>query len=102
MPATPIVYQPYQVAGAHQSLTVATLTSVPLPSGANGLIIQAVTQNVRITLDGSSPSATRGFQIKAGDAPVLLLMQPNSPTLLAIQEVAGAILEVQGVIQAFA
>lgn len=102
MPATSIVYQPYQVAGNHQSLGVAALTSVPLPTGANGLILQAVSQNVRIRLDGIAPAASVGFQIKAGDAPVLLLMQPNSPTLLAIQEAAGAILEVQGVIQAFA
>lgn len=102
MPAIAIINQPYQVVGNQQSLSVASATPVPLPNGANGMLIQAIGQNVRITLDGSAPTTSHGYQIRAGDPAVVLLMQPNSPTLQAIQEAATAIFEVLGIIQAFA
>lgn len=104
-PVTPIIFQPYQIVGAHQSLAVASVTNVPIPAGANAMFIQSTGQNVRITLDGSNPTTGRGFQIRAGDAPFLLVLMPlgtgGQPSILALQESATATLEVQGVIQAF-
>ena len=47
--------------------TAQTLTPpARLADGIAILCIQAVGQNARITMDGSTPTATKGFQIAAG------------------------------------
>jgi hypothetical protein len=49
-------------------------TAIPLvkPAGATQIIIQAITGNVRFTLDGSTPTATYGFELQAGQLPVTI------------------------------
>lgn len=105
MPPTAIVFQPYQIVGAHATYLPSAVTNVPIPAGANAMFIQATGQNVRIKLDGTAPTTGGGFQIRAGDPPFLLpllVTNPNQqPSILALQESATATLEVQGVIQAF-
>lgn len=99
-----IIFQPYQIVGAHQSLAVSVVTTVPIPAGCNAMLIQSTGQNVRITLDGSNPTTGRGFQLQPSFGPVLLplIIPPGGqPSILAIQESATATLEVQGVIQVF-
>lgn len=100
--ATAIINQPLQVVGNHSTYLPSAVTPIPVPNGANALLMQATGQNVRIKLDGTNPTTGGGFQIRAGDPPFLLVVQPNSPPILALQETATATLEVQGVIQAFA
>lgn len=100
--ATAIINQPYQIIGNHATYLPSAVTSIPLLAGANALLVQATGQNVRIKLDGTDPTTGGGFQIRAGDPPFLLAVQPGSPPIRALQETATATLEVQGVIQAFA
>ena len=76
--------------GSHVDGTVITsaVTLTP-PAGATKLLIQAIDQNIRITLDGTTPDATTGFQIKAGD-PMLLIPLGNATVVRVIEEAATA------------
>jgi hypothetical protein len=49
-------------------------TALPLykPAGATQIIIQAIAGNIRFTLDGSTPTASFGFEIQAGQLPVCI------------------------------
>ena len=77
----------------HQSLIVgASAITLSLPLNAAGILLQAVTQNIRFTLDGTVPTATRGFQLKAGDPPLYIGLDTGI-TLKFIREAAGAVLE---------
>lgn len=82
--------------GAHTELTAAAATPIGMPVGAKRLLIQAIGQNVRYTLDGSAPTATRGFQLKAGDPPILIPVGANT-SIRVIQETATAEIEYQWV-----
>jgi hypothetical protein len=62
--------------------------------GATKLLIQALTQNVRFTLDGTTPTAAAGFQLLAGDPPLLITLTEQM-TITVIQEAATADLEFQ-------
>ena len=65
------------------------------PAGASQIILQALDQNIRFTLDGSDPTATHGFQLAAGSAPVVIAV-PGAG-IKVIQEAAGAKLQRQWV-----
>jgi len=75
--------------------TISSAITVTVPTGATKALIQALTQNVRFTLDGTTtPTATCGFQLKAGDPPLLLPLG-NSTVLKVIEEAATADLQIQ-------
>lgn len=57
-------------------------------SHSDQVLMQALTQNIRYTLDGTTPTASVGFQLKAGDPPVIILVKGN--TLRVIEETATA------------
>lgn len=84
--------------GAHTHLTGAgTLDAgqtLAAPAGARSILLQALTQNVRYTLDGSAPGANNGFRLTAGNDPVVLPIGATE-TLKVISETAGAVLEYQ-------
>lgn len=81
--------------GAHSSgLAINTATTLSAPANAKRVLIQAITQNVRYTLDGTAPTATLGFQLKASDPPLLIPIGPNT-TLKVIEETATASLQYQ-------
>lgn len=81
--------------GAHSSgANIAAATSLTAPARATKLIIQALTQNVRFTLDGTTPTAILGFQIRAGDPPFTIPVAPGV-TVKVIQEAATASLQYQ-------
>lgn len=81
--------------GAHNDgATISSATTLTPPSGATKLLIQAMSQNVRFTLDGTTPEAAKGFQLKAGDPPLLIPLG-NSTTVKVIQEAATADLQYQ-------
>ena len=44
---------------------------------ANCVVIQATDQNIRYTLNGQDPTATFGFQLRAGDSPMMIAINPN-------------------------
>ena len=78
---------------AHQSVTLPNGTVWPFapPAAARVIMMQALTQNIRYTLTGSTPTATSGFQMKAGDPPILVNL--DGVVLKIICETNGAILQ---------
>ena len=86
---------PQRPVGAHNSgATISSATEITIPSGARYVRIQTLTQNVRYTLDGTDPTASSGFQLKAGDPPITLYVE-TGVTLKVIQETSGAVLQYQ-------
>lgn len=63
------------------------------PGKAKKIVIQALTQAVRFTLDGTTPTASIGFQLKAGDPPVTIPLE--GVTLKVIEATATASLQFQ-------
>jgi hypothetical protein len=88
------LHENYAPIGAHVSnddlSSVVTLTR---PDGASTLIAQAMVANIAFTLDGSTPSATNGFQLTAGDSPMAIV----GDSIKMIQVSAGAVLQRQWV-----
>ena len=81
--------------GSHVDGTVITsaVTLTP-PTGATKILIQAVGQNIRITLDGTVPAATTGFVLVANDPPLLIPLG-NDTVLKVIEESATADIQYQ-------
>jgi hypothetical protein len=85
----------FEVVSTHaDGPTISSATTLTPPTGATKILIQALTQNVRVTLDGTNPTATLGFQLKAGDPPLLIPLG-NSTVLKVIEEAATADLQYQ-------
>jgi hypothetical protein len=82
--------------GAHyDGTTISSATTLTPPSTlATKIMIQALVQNVRFTLDGTAPEAAKGFQLKAGDPPMILPLG-NATTVKVIQEAATADIQYQ-------
>ncbi len=81
--------------GSHyDGTTISSATTLTPATGATKIMIQALTQNVRFTLDGTAPEAAKGFQLKAGDGAVVIPLG-NSTVLKVIQEAATADIQYQ-------
>lgn len=80
------------VSGHNSGLTISSATTLTIPAGATQLMIQALTQNVRFTLDGTTPTASLGFQLAAGDPPIILPIS-STTVVKVIQETATASLQ---------
>lgn len=80
--------------GSHTSAGVASSTTLTAPAGSSAILLQATAENIRFTLDGTTPTASTGFQLRAGDAP-LLVMLLNVTALKFIEETATAALQYQ-------
>lgn len=83
--------------GAHNASPPANWTvarTLTRATNATKLRIQALTQNVRYTLDGTAPTASLGFQIKAGDPPIEIPV-PSAATIKVIEETATASVQYQ-------
>jgi len=86
----------YTPIGAHSSgADISSAVTLTKPAGATGIIIQALTKNVRFRLDGVNPTAAVGFQLKADNEP-LLISVPGAD-ICVIQEAATASLQYQWV-----
>lgn len=73
MPPHRITRPAFDPLGSHTSnATISSATTLTPPTGATLLMIQATGQNVLITLDGTTPTATAGFTLYAGDPPSLV------------------------------
>ncbi len=81
--------------GAHNSgLDISSAVTITVPTYATQWMVQVLTQNARFTLDGTTPTTALGFQLKAGDPPLILSVSPGL-TLKIIQEAATASLQYQ-------
>jgi hypothetical protein len=76
----------------HRSNLVDTLFTLNIPTGCEEVMVQALTQNIRYTLNGTNPTAASGFLLTAGDPAVVLPVTKNT-VLKFISATAGAILE---------
>ena len=80
-------------AESHHSSTLGTgALTLSLPLSASGILMQALAQNIRYTLDGTTPAAASGFQLKAGDPPIYIQFTKGM-VLTFFRETSGAILE---------
>lgn len=79
----------------HQSVALpATVWTFNAPKQCNSVRVQALTQAIRYTLDGTAPTATVGFQLAAAGAPIILYLS-DTTTLRFIREADGAVLQLQ-------
>jgi hypothetical protein len=69
------------------------VNSLTVPGGASAIYVQALTANIRMTINGTTPTASLGFELRAGDPPVMIATE--GAKLNFIQEATGAILEYQ-------
>jgi len=71
---------------------IAKPAGVNVSEQATHIQIQALTQNIRYTIDGSLATATHGFQLAAGS--ISLIPVPNDG-ISVYEEAAGAIVQYQ-------
>ena len=81
--------------GVHGSNgSIATATSISVPEGSSLVLIQAISKNVRVVLDGSTTATTTtGFQVAAGTPQYFPLA--SSKTISVIEESATATVQYQ-------
>jgi len=81
--------------GSHESAAdYSSAVTVTIPTGADRFMIQTITQNVRFTLDGTTPTTTKGFRVTAGRDPIIFPLA-NETSLKIIEEAATAVVELQ-------
>ena len=81
--------------GAHNDgLAISSATTITIPDGATKIMIQTLTQNVRLTLDGTAPTTSKGFQLQVGQMPVIIPLG-RSTVIKVIEEAATADLQYQ-------
>ena len=86
---------PFVPVGAHtQNGSLSSVVSITVPGDATQWLAQAQTQNVRFTLDGTTATTTLGFQIKAGEAPMVVPVV-GGQVIKVIEETATAVLDYQ-------
>lgn len=86
---------PIRAVGGHtRDTTVDTATVLTIPSGARYCLLQCLAQNIRYTLDGTTPTAAIGFRMTAGNAPLAIWCEAGV-TLTVISETAGAEVQFQ-------
>lgn len=89
------ILTPFAVVGSHVTNgTLSSAVTLTVNKAANAIIIQAFTQSVRITFDGTTPTASVGFLLTAADGPVMIAMPPNR-TLKVIESTASASIQYQ-------
>jgi hypothetical protein len=86
---------PSALAGTHgQNTTLSSAQTIAIPAGANYVILSAQSQDVRIRLDGTAPTATVGFLINADADPVGIPVAADA-VIKAIETAASAKLDYQ-------
>lgn len=94
MNVTPAAYLPV---GSHTSnSSLSSAVPITTPADSQGVLAQALTQNIRFKIDGTAATTTAGFQLKAGDPPTLIPVAPFT-VISFIEETATANLQYQAV-----
>lgn len=84
--------------GAHTSTALTgAVTTLSVDSRATGVLIQAETQNVRYTLDGTNPTSSLGFVLTA-DADPVIIPKNSDITIKVLRSASGAVIQYQGVL----
>jgi hypothetical protein len=88
------IFDWFNPTGAHQSAALSgSVNTLTVPAGSHALLVQATGQNARFTIGGTDPSASSGFQLRAGNSP--MIVDVYGKTLKFTQETSGATLEYQ-------
>lgn len=93
--AVPALWLPFGTAQRIVGLTA--VKSIIFPQGVQGVWVQTLSQNVRVTTDGSTPTPTGndlGFELRSTDPTWLFTGQPGF-TLKFIQVTATAVIQYQ-------
>ena len=91
-PGNEFVFNP--IGDHNDGLNISSAVTLTPPAGATKLLVQALDKNVRYTLDGTTPTASKGFQLAAGDPPIIIPIG-NGTTIKIIEEAASADLNYQ-------
>ena len=82
-------------AGSHtRNASLSSAVELSIPAGANWLWIAAETQNVRITLDGTTPTATVGMLLYASN-PGEYIAVGTGMTIQVIEATSGGVINYQ-------
>lgn len=85
----------WQLVGSHtQNTSLSSAVTITISANVNALLMGAQTQNVLYTLDGTMPTATKGFVLVAGAAPTLVPVVEGQ-TVKVIEATASAKLDYQ-------
>lgn len=90
----PIVFIPVSTINVDAPADFSAARTLTAPATSSKLMIQCFTQNIRYTLDGTTPTSSVGFQLKAGDPPREISVVSGA-TVKAIQEAATAVVQFQ-------
>ena len=89
-----VEFKPFEPVGAHtQNSSLSSAVTLTPAAGATALLIQAYTNNVRYTLDGTTPTASKGFLLEAGKN--LVIDVGDDMTIKIIEETASASVDYQ-------
>lgn len=93
-----IGHTPYIPVGEHSQLTgLSSQKTITINPGEAGVLVQAITQNVRMVIGGANAaSASNGFQIVAG-APTVFVPAMPGQVLKFFEETASAVVQYQRV-----
>jgi len=82
--------------GSHvQNTSLSSVVTLTPPNDtATKLLVQATGKNVRFTLDGTNPTASKGFRLTVGD-PALLIVMEDAVTIKVIGEHNNAVIDYQ-------
>jgi len=94
-PDIPLWEMGFNPIGAHNADSSGSVarTIVPL-AGATKILLQATTQNIRFTIGNTTPTATVGFRLTAGEVPLVVPLSANT-VIQWIVETAGGVLQSQ-------
>src|SRR6185369_7710431 len=88
--------QVFEGVGNHTSNgSLSGVVTLTIPAGANAVRIQALTQNVRVRMDGSDPTSSVGYRITAGNDPVTIEGLQVGATVKVIEETSGGNIQYQ-------
>lgn len=84
----PSTFRPMTILAAQTPTTTTDTKAFTLPDGCSAFYISAETNDARITLGGTTPTATVGHKIPKDQAPVLILCGPGT-VLQVVSAAAG-------------
>ncbi len=88
-------FEKFEQIGAHiNRADLATAQTLTVPAGATLLLVQAETQNVRLRFDGTAPTASIGFVVKAANDPIAYPVN-DGMVIKAIEVATTAVLQGQ-------
>lgn len=85
---------PIPIGPHYSNSSLSSAVALSKISNSRYLIVQALTQNVRFTLDGTTPTASLGFRLTAGDPPTIIDME-RIGQIKFIEETASASIQYQ-------